>query len=151
MIPRFDVFSGSVSGTTAVWMDCADSLETARDKMETLCAENPGPYFVYSAELQRIVANIDTAEEITRNSEDNNHTAVDLMRANTGWTEEEAPDHTMVFRSGNAILKIFPDGHWRCTVTRDLRKTAVQGPIEELERFLKEFAELNPQVNRQSA
>jgi hypothetical protein len=151
MIPRFDVFSGSVSGSTAVWMDCADSLETAKNKMETLSADSPGPYFVFSAELQRIVANIDTSDEVTKNRESRNDTAVVLMRATAGWTEQETADNTMAFFAGNAVLKIFPDGHWRCTVTRDLRKTAVQGPINELERFLKEFAELNPHVNQQSA
>jgi hypothetical protein len=144
MVPRFDVFSGSTGSREEVWMDCAENLEAARNKMEVLAVENPGHYFVFSAAQQRIVADVDTTDGVPNDSRARNDVAKNLMRSADGWIEQTAADNSLVFSSGDATLKILPDGHWRCTVKRDLRKTAVQGPIEELERFLKEFAELNP-------
>jgi hypothetical protein len=151
MVPRFDVFSGLAGGKNAVWMDCAESFEKARNKMQVLAVENPGHYFVFSAAQQRIVADVDTTDGVQNDSRATNDLAKKLLRSANGWIEETAADNSLVFSSGDATLRISPDGHWRCTVTRDLRKTAVQGPIEELERFLKEFAELNPHAQRQSA
>jgi hypothetical protein len=151
MVPRFDVFSGAAGSGNAVWVDCADSLEKARNKMEVLAVENPGHYFVFSAAQQRIVADVNTTDGEPKSDQGANDGAIELIRSTSGWIEHASSDNTMVFSSGDAILRIFPDGHWRCTVTRDLRKTAVQGPSGELGRFLKEFAELNPKLDRQSA
>jgi hypothetical protein len=62
MIPRFDVFFGKFQSNNALWMDCANDLDTAEEMMKKMAVENPGRYFIFSAAERRILTIIDTTQ-----------------------------------------------------------------------------------------
>ncbi len=68
-----------------------------------------------------------------------------LMRSTPGWTEHPTSDTNFVFQFKDAIMTIFPDGSWRCVgpATR-LTKVITQGKVHNLEKFLQDFAAVNP-------
>jgi hypothetical protein len=61
MIPKYDIFSGSLSGNSAFWVGCAEGLEKAKEFMNGMAVEKPGPFFVFSVSEQKIVAQVDTS------------------------------------------------------------------------------------------
>jgi hypothetical protein len=67
-----------------------------------------------------------------------------LMRYAPGWLEHQTSDEAFVFQNRDAIMTIFPDGSWRCTIPQGLTQAIRQGSVHTLERFLAEFAVANP-------
>jgi len=61
--PAFDIFSGT-SEKDARWLESADGLPTARDRMDHLAAVRPGAYFLYSPLSHSILAMKDTSEQL---------------------------------------------------------------------------------------
>ena len=58
-IPRYHIFSGV--DEDAAWIEAADRLGNAHDRMNKLAAAFPGHYFIFCAETAGIVATIDTS------------------------------------------------------------------------------------------
>ena len=54
MKPAFDIFRKDLLGT-AVWMESAQDIETAKLRFTELARRAPGEYFVVSQETQEIV------------------------------------------------------------------------------------------------
>jgi hypothetical protein len=59
MVSRFDIFSGTHQGNRAIWLDGVNDFEEAKQKMLSIATEKPGKYFVFSAQENRIVAEIE--------------------------------------------------------------------------------------------
>lgn len=53
-VPKFDIFSG-VPDRDAVWVCTVQGLATAKERMDRLAAEKPGPYFIFFAPTREIV------------------------------------------------------------------------------------------------
>jgi hypothetical protein len=58
----FDVFSGRLSQEDAVWIESAEGLAEAYQRMLRLAADKPGPYFLFSSYAHKSVACIDTSK-----------------------------------------------------------------------------------------
>ena len=58
--PTFDVFSGSLI-KDATWLESADGLGAAAQRMFQLSAIRPGPYFVYDCKKRKVLASTDTS------------------------------------------------------------------------------------------
>jgi hypothetical protein len=58
-VPTYDVFSGTGYGD-AKWLEAAKGLTAANQRMQELAEQTPGPYFVFSAQSNEILAAIDT-------------------------------------------------------------------------------------------
>jgi len=56
----YDVFSGSPE-KTAVWLEAANDLKTAEERIKQLSLSRPGKYFIYSCRAHAIVARVDTS------------------------------------------------------------------------------------------
>ena len=54
MKPAYDIFRKDLLGT-AVWMESAQDMETAKLRLTELARRSPGEYFVVSQETQEIV------------------------------------------------------------------------------------------------
>ena len=54
----FDIFAGNESDP--VWRETVFGLSNARERMEQLAAERPGPYFLFSSTTSAIVSRIET-------------------------------------------------------------------------------------------
>jgi len=61
--PTFDIFSGT-SEKDARWLESADGLPAARERMEHLAAVRPGAYFLYSPSSHSILATTDTSKQL---------------------------------------------------------------------------------------
>ena len=61
MVPMFDVFSGRFSEEDAVWIESAEGLPEAYQRMLRLAADKPGPYFVFSSYSHKSMVCIDTS------------------------------------------------------------------------------------------
>jgi len=59
--PRYDIFSGTQLNN-ARWVEAAEALQTAVERMHTLATKSPGPYFVFSTKDGTILATIDTTK-----------------------------------------------------------------------------------------
>jgi hypothetical protein len=60
-VPRYHIFSG-LRDKNAMWLEYVDGLGNAYERMKELARQNPGPYFVFSAETHEVLASIDTSE-----------------------------------------------------------------------------------------
>jgi hypothetical protein len=60
MVARFDIFSGTQRGDSALWLDSVNDLEAAKQRMLSIATGNPGKYFIFSTSENRIVAEIET-------------------------------------------------------------------------------------------
>lgn len=58
--PSLDIFSGELD-KDAMWLESAESLSKARERMEKIAAEKPGRYFIYSVRSHAVLAQIDTS------------------------------------------------------------------------------------------
>jgi len=67
-----------------------------------------------------------------------------LMRSTPGWTEYQTSDATFLFQFRNATMTIFPNGNWHCEMTKGVTKTFSKGTVNNLDKFLKDFAVINP-------
>jgi hypothetical protein len=59
-IPTFEIFRGTLSTANVKWLESAEGLAAARDRMNQIASEEPGPYFVFSISLRVSVAAVDT-------------------------------------------------------------------------------------------
>ena len=59
MKPAYDIFRKDLLGT-AVWMESAQDMETAKLRLTELARRSPGEYFVVSQETQEIVCETPT-------------------------------------------------------------------------------------------
>jgi hypothetical protein len=69
--------------------------------------------------------------------------AVIYMRS-AGWTEIPTTDANHVFQFKDAVMTIFPNGNWRCVNPQGLTQAIRQGNVNNLEKFLQDFAAVNP-------
>jgi len=67
-----------------------------------------------------------------------------LMRSTPGWSELKTSDANFVFEYKDAIMTISPDGSWLCEMPKGLTQEVSRGNVNNLEKFLKDFADLNP-------
>jgi hypothetical protein len=67
-----------------------------------------------------------------------------LMRGTPGWIEHTTYDANFAFQYKDAIMTIFPDGSWRCVMPQGLTQAVSTGTVNNLEKFLTDFAALNP-------
>lgn len=58
---KFEIFQGHYRDRDAVWLGAVESLAAARDRMEAIAAETPGPYFVFSVYDCLVLAMVDTS------------------------------------------------------------------------------------------
>ena len=58
--PTFDVFSGSLI-RDATWLESAEGLGAATQRMFQLSAIRPGPYFVFDCKQRKVLAATDTS------------------------------------------------------------------------------------------
>jgi hypothetical protein len=65
--PSFDIFSG-IDDKNAMWVACVEGLASAREKMEQIAAEKPGPYFIFSLHSRSILAKIETFPKLQASS-----------------------------------------------------------------------------------
>jgi hypothetical protein len=63
MVAKYDFFSGVLHGKDAFWVGCTECLEKAKEQMNEMAAETPGPFFVFSVSEQRVVAEVDTSRQ----------------------------------------------------------------------------------------
>ena len=61
--PTFDIFSGT-SEKDARWLESAEGLTTARERMEHIAAVRPGAYFLYSPSSHSILTIRDTTKQL---------------------------------------------------------------------------------------
>jgi hypothetical protein len=57
--PTFDIFSGH-SGENALWLEAVEGLSNARERMQQIAEQKPGPHFVFSVIGQSVLARIET-------------------------------------------------------------------------------------------
>jgi hypothetical protein len=65
MVPKFDIFCGSLPSDRSVWdgarwIESADSLDNAQQKMKHLADKVPGRYFVFCVDTNEVVASVDS-------------------------------------------------------------------------------------------
>jgi hypothetical protein len=59
--PTFDIFAG-LPNQGPIWLEAVEGLSNARERMEQIAAEKPGPYFVFSGPQNSIIARTETLE-----------------------------------------------------------------------------------------
>ena len=64
-IPRFDVFSGLLD-KDARWIESIEGLGAAHERIKELAAATPGPYFVFDMVTHKVLAKIDTTQQIAQ-------------------------------------------------------------------------------------
>ena len=67
-----------------------------------------------------------------------------LMRSRPGWIEHPTSDANFVFQFKDTIMTIFPNGNWRCINPQGLTQAIRQGNVNNLQKFLQDFAAVNP-------
>ena len=58
-VPQYDIFSGS-GQNDALWLECIEGLDAARDRMYEIAAQRPGMYYVLNLQARLLVAKTDT-------------------------------------------------------------------------------------------
>jgi L-amino acid N-acyltransferase YncA len=58
--PMYDIFSGRFPNANVLWLQSVVGLAAARERMQTLAAQKPGPYFVFCTSSHAIVASVDS-------------------------------------------------------------------------------------------
>jgi len=59
--PTYQIFSGCYSDDRDVlWLESVVGLAAAQERMQTLAAQKPGPYFVFGLASHAVLALIDT-------------------------------------------------------------------------------------------
>lgn len=66
--PIFDIFRGSTD-KDAMWLEAVPGLASARQRMEEIAKDAPGPYFVFAPQSHSILARIDTRNAAQGSSE----------------------------------------------------------------------------------
>lgn len=65
MEPLFDIFRGTTD-KDAMWVEAVFDLPAARERMEQLAGNAPGPYFVFAQTSRLIIARINTLKKLER-------------------------------------------------------------------------------------
>jgi hypothetical protein len=55
----YDIFAGGCDNE-AIWLAAEEEFESAQERICSLAAIMPGPYFVFCQETQRVVVSVDT-------------------------------------------------------------------------------------------
>jgi len=59
--PTYQIFSGCFSDDRDVlWLESVVGRTAAQERMQTLAAQKPGPYFIFGLESHAVLAIIDT-------------------------------------------------------------------------------------------
>ncbi|HUE44367.1 MAG TPA: hypothetical protein VMP12_12405 [Candidatus Sulfotelmatobacter sp.] len=58
----FDIFEGT-SENDALWVDAAEGMSNARQRMERIAVEKPGRYFLFSCTSHEILARVETSNK----------------------------------------------------------------------------------------
>ena len=66
-----------------------------------------------------------------------------LMRSTPGWIEIPTTDANFVFQFKDTVMTIFPNGNWHCATPQGLSDAIGQGNVNNLEKFLQDFAAVN--------
>ena len=78
--PTYFIFSGRFPETDVLWLESVVGFDAARERMQRLAAQKPGPYFIFSTNIHVVLATIDskpTTRSIRRHS----------ARASSSWIE----------------------------------------------------------------
>jgi hypothetical protein len=59
-VPTFDIFRGRYPEPDAIWVEPAEGLGAAVERMKVMAAEKPGPYFVFDVRAHQLMAAVDT-------------------------------------------------------------------------------------------
>jgi hypothetical protein len=59
-VPTFDIFRGSLNNG-ALWMESAEGLGAATQRMLQFSAIRPGRYFVFDVQAHKVLASTDTS------------------------------------------------------------------------------------------
>jgi hypothetical protein len=69
-----DIFSGELD-KDAMWLEAAEGLSKARERMEQIAADKPGRYFIYSIRSRTVLAQIETFAKPSPSGRANANTA----------------------------------------------------------------------------
>jgi hypothetical protein len=58
--PIYLIFSGRFPETDLLCLESVVGFRAARERMQRLAAQNPGPYFVFSTNIHAVLATIDS-------------------------------------------------------------------------------------------
>jgi hypothetical protein len=64
-VPTFDIFRGALGSADVLWIEAVEGLGAAKQRMDELAREKPGPYFVFSSCRQAVLAAINTTLSVT--------------------------------------------------------------------------------------
>ena len=59
-VPTYLIFSGRFPETDVLWLESVAGFDAARERMQRLAAQKPGPYFVFSTNMHAVLATIDS-------------------------------------------------------------------------------------------
>jgi len=78
--PTYLIFSGCFPEADVLWLESVVGFDAARERMQRLAAQKPGPYFIFSTNIHVVLATIDStpAPRVMRR-----HSA----RASSRWIE----------------------------------------------------------------
>ena len=58
--PMYHIFSGRFPETRVLWLESVVGFGAARERMQRLAAQKPGPYFIFSTNIHVVLATIDS-------------------------------------------------------------------------------------------
>jgi hypothetical protein len=64
MTARFDIFNGTMD--SAMWIEVADSLEAAKERMTSIARKSPARYFVFDQRTHEVMYSMDTTPSVNR-------------------------------------------------------------------------------------
>jgi hypothetical protein len=72
------------------------------------------------------------------------HEVATILMKSAGWIEIPTSNTTSMFQLRDATMTIFPNGNWRCVSPQGLTQAVRNGNVNNLEKFLQDFAAVNP-------
>jgi hypothetical protein len=66
-VPTFHIFDGCFPGKDVLWLESVQGLAAAKERMEQIAAEKPGPYFVFNVPDKLVMATTDTTPRKAKN------------------------------------------------------------------------------------
>jgi hypothetical protein len=60
-VTSYEIFSGRID-SDPLWLESVEGKEAACARMKQRANEAPGPYFIFSASAQQIIASLDTSD-----------------------------------------------------------------------------------------
>jgi len=58
----FDIFQGVYGRSDVMWIEAVDGLAAATERMDEIAFEQPGKYFLFSANEHKMFASTDTTD-----------------------------------------------------------------------------------------